>query len=166
MKIDLTGKCAIVTGGGTGIGRAISIGLAENGASVVVNYSRSKAEDTVAEITRMGGKACAAQADVTDEVQVISLVETAVTTFSGLDILVANAGGRTIDAPSADLTRDQWAEGIDLNCTSVFLRVKHAAPRLPDGSGRFRTHHPDIVNQRPVRGHSRNDYLCRRQGRA
>ena len=139
MNVALEGKSAIVTGGGTGIGRAISIGLARCGAAVVVNYSRSKveAEDTVSEITRAGGQACAARADVTKEDQVARLVETAVTTFGGLDILVANAGGRTVDAPSSTLTREQWTEGIDLNCTSVFNCVKHAAPRLPDGSGRI-----------------------------
>ncbi len=139
MKVDLEGKTAIVTGGGTGIGKAISVGLARNGAAVVVNYSKSKAEaeQTVSEIADAGGRAMAVQADVTVEDQVSGLVDRAISELGGLDILVANAGGRTIDAPSTELTRDQWSDGFDLNCTSAFLCVKQAAPRLADGSGRI-----------------------------
>jgi len=139
MNSDLQGKHALVTGGGTGIGRAIALGLGRAGATVVVNYSRSRgeAEATVADICKAGGQACAAQADVTDEAQVAGLLRAAVTAFGGLDILVANAGGRTVDAPTAELTAEQWRQGLDLNCTSVFFCVKHAIPHLPAKSGRI-----------------------------
>ena len=139
MNTDLRGVHALVTGGGTGIGKAISVGLARAGATVVVNYSRSRdeAEATVAEIEQAGGRACALQADVTDEKQVAALISKASDTFGGLDILVANAGGRTVDAPTTELTSEQWDDGLNLNCRSVFFCVKHAIPYLPDGTGRI-----------------------------
>lgn len=139
MSGHLQGKHALVTGGGTGIGKAISLGLARSGATVVVNYSRSRdeAEATVREIGHSGGTACAVQADVTIEQQVAALIQAAVDTFGGLDILVANAGGRTADAPTQELTGAQWDEGLNLNCKSVFLCVKHAIPHLPPKTGRI-----------------------------
>src|SRR5688500_8207559 len=76
MQLDLKGKVAVVTGGGRDIGRAISIGLAASGASVVVNYagSREAAEETVREAIRVGGRAVAVQADVTRLEDVARLV--------------------------------------------------------------------------------------------
>jgi 3-oxoacyl-[acyl-carrier protein] reductase len=139
IKVELEGRHALVTGGGTGIGRALALGLARSGATVVVNYSRSRAdaEQTVAEIERGGGRARAIAADVTDEQQVARLIGEAEQAFGGLDILVANAGGRTKDAPTCDLTSADWEAGVNLNCKSVFFCVKHAAPRLPDNAGRI-----------------------------
>jgi 3-oxoacyl-[acyl-carrier protein] reductase len=138
LKVDLSGRTAVVTGGGTGIGRAISMGLARCGASVAVNYRRSEeeAEETVAEIREAGGRATVVQADVTKEPQVEQLMKAAVETFGGLDILVANAGGPTGIYLTDVLTEAQWNEGLDLNCKSVFLCVKHAMPYLPDSCGR------------------------------
>jgi len=76
MQVDLSGMTAVVTGGGTGIGRAISKALARCGAVVVVNYSRSQhaAEETVSAITLAGGRALAVRADVTDESHVERLM--------------------------------------------------------------------------------------------
>ena len=139
MYVDLTGKTALVTGGGTGIGRAISTALARCDCNVVINYSRSKdaAEQTVAEIKSAGGNAIAFQADVTDEKQVESLVAKTVEQFDALDILVANAGSPTEVCPTTELTGADWDNGLGLNCKSVFYCVKHAAKRLPDDSGRI-----------------------------
>ncbi len=77
MNVDLNGRCALVTGGGTGIGRGLSLGLARNGAAVVVNYSKSRdeAEATVEEIRQNGGKAVPVRADVTQGQQVVELVQ-------------------------------------------------------------------------------------------
>jgi len=139
MSQELQGRHALVTGGGTGIGRAIALGLGRAGATVVVNYSRSRgeAEAAVEEIRKAGGQAGAVQADVTDEGQVAGLVRTAVAMFGGLDILVANAGGRTVDAPTTALTGEQWDEALNLNCKSVFFCVKQAIPHLPERRGRI-----------------------------
>ena len=139
MRVDLEGCVAVVTGGGTGIGRAISLGLGRCGAAVVVNYRRSQqeAEATVHEIENAGGAAVLIQADVTDEAQVARLMSTAVDAFDGLDILVANAGGPVHEAPTEDLTEAQWEEGLAANCKSVFFCVKHAAKHLSEERGRI-----------------------------
>ena len=139
MWADLRGRAAIVTGGGTGIGRAIALGLARCGAAVAVGYNRSKAEaqEVEREIRDSGGNAISVRADVTDEEQVARLTETACEKFGRLDILVANAGGPVGTGRTANLTEQQWDAGLDLNCKSVFLCVKHAMPRLSDGTGRI-----------------------------
>lgn len=139
MRVDLSGRVAVVTGGGTGIGRAISLALGRCGAAVVVNYSRSEneARQTAAEIEKAGGRAAAVKADVTDEGQVERLMTTAVKTFGGLDILMANAGGPVGMGLTGELTDAQWNEGLNLNCKSVFFCVKHAMPHLPDDRGRI-----------------------------
>ena len=139
MTLDLAGRVALVTGGGTGIGQAISLGLARAGARVVVNYSKSRdeAEATVSEIVKAGGIAEAVQADVTAEKDVMGLINRTIQYLGGLDILVANAGGRTRDAPTTELTEADWNLGLNLNCKSVFLCVKHAIPHLPDYTGRI-----------------------------
>ena len=138
MYVNLEGKTALVTGGGTGIGRAISVALARCGCNVVVNYSRSKteAENTVQEIEKTGGKAIAAQADVTDEKQVEALIAKICENFDGIDILVANAGGPTEVCSTTQLTSQDWDKGMGLNCKSVFYCVKHAMANFPKGFGR------------------------------
>jgi 3-oxoacyl-[acyl-carrier protein] reductase len=137
MQVDLEGRHALVTGGGTGIGRSISLALARCGATVIVNFSRSAeaAEETVAEIENRGGKAVAVRADVTDERQVKDLVQKAVRAFGGIDILVANAGGPTEVCPTHELSAEDWDRGLGLNCKSVFYCVKHVIPLLPDRHG-------------------------------
>ncbi len=139
MKVDLVGKHALVTGGGTGIGRAISLGLARCGATVVVNYSRSQedANQTVSDIRAGGGQAVSVKADVTDENQVESVVKRSVQEFGGLDILVANAGGLAEECSTVELSSQLWDAGLSLNCKAVFFCVKHAYPLLPDGFGRI-----------------------------
>ncbi len=139
MTVDLNGRTALVTGGGTGIGRAISVALARCGCAVAVNYSKSEsdAKETVAEITQSGSQAIALQADVTDEAQVEALVTQTCATFGRLDILVANAGGPTELLPTADLSHEQWDSGLTLNCKSVFYCVKHAVARFGDDFGRI-----------------------------
>lgn len=134
MYVDIKGRVALVTGGGTGIGRAISIGLVNCGCNVTINYSRSKtaAEETVACIKKNGGNAISIQADVTNEQQVKDLIKKTCEHFGGLDILIANAGGHTKYASTDVLTSEDWDHGLGLNCKSVFYCVKHASTKLPE----------------------------------
>ncbi len=139
MQVDLEGRHALVTGGGTGIGRSISLALARCGATVIVNYSRSAdaAGETVSQIEAMGGRAVAVRADVTDEGQVKELVAEAVRAYGGIDLLVANAGGPTEICPTHELSGEDWDRGLGLNCKSVFYCVKHVMTCLPDHQGRI-----------------------------
>ena len=92
--MQLAGKAAIVTGGGTGVGRATALELARQGCSVLVNYSRSRddAEKTAAELQALGVKALAHQADVADDDACRQMVAEAVKAFGRVDILINNAG--------------------------------------------------------------------------
>lgn len=117
----LTGKIALVTGSSRGIGRAIALGLAEEGAKVVVNYllNRDLAEGVVREINERGGMAIAIQGDVTRVKDVEELVERALKEFGKIDILINNVGPILYKALS-EITPDEWSKIIDGNLTSVF----------------------------------------------
>jgi len=118
----LKDKVAIVTGASRGIGRAIAIELATQGAIVVVNYASSStaAEAVVTEITTAGGQAIALQADVSKVEEVDALVNAVTEKFKRVDILVNNAG-ITRDTLLLRLKPEDWQAVIDLNLTGVFL---------------------------------------------
>ncbi len=137
--MDFAGKVAIVTGGGTGMGKAISAGLAAAGASVVVNYSRSadEAAATVAEIEAAGGTAMAHQADVADSEDVESLIEATVSSYGRLDIVVNNAG-TTAFVPFADLDgmdEETWDRIMAVNVKAPWLMAKAAAAAMRANDG-------------------------------
>lgn len=132
--MELKHKTALVTGGGTGIGRATSLALASKGAAVAVNYSRSRqeAEETVQLIQSLGGKAMAIQADVSKDQEVKDMVEIIVQRFGTLDLLVNNASiPRHI--PFSDLdaaTGEVWDELFDVNVKGMFFCARAAATRM------------------------------------
>jgi len=136
--MDLSNKVAIVTGGASGIGRAISLSLAKHGANVVINYNRSadKANALVAEIEAFGGKAVAVQADVSQYHDAEKLMQTALDTFGTLNILVNNAG-ITDDALILRMSEQQFDNVINTNLKGVWNMTKVAAKTLlKSGYGR------------------------------
>ncbi|APD47454.1 3-oxoacyl-[acyl-carrier-protein] reductase [Synechococcus sp. CS-602] len=126
--IPLQGQTALVTGASRGIGRAIALALAADGAEVVVNYanSASAAEAVVAEIEAAGGRAHALQADVSEEGQVDGLIQAVLERCGRLDVLVNNAG-ITRDGLLLRMKTADWKAVIDLNLTGVFLCTRAAS---------------------------------------
>ena len=124
----LDGKVALVTGASRGIGRAIAIELAKEGATVAINYAGNKtaAEEVKNIITEMGGKAMIIQADVSDENSAMNMVEEVIKEFGGIDILVNNAG-ITRDGLFIRMKEDDWNAVINTNLTGIFNCTKVAA---------------------------------------
>ncbi len=131
---ELSGKVAIVTGASNGIGRAIAERLAEDGAIVVVNYSKSseKAQQVVVGIQGKGGKALAVQTDMSQAAEARRLVIDTVKQFNRLDILVNNAG-KFMPKPLDDTTEEEFDSVIALNAKGPYFAMQEAAKVLKDG---------------------------------
>ncbi len=135
----LRDRVAIVTGASRGIGRAIALALAAEGAKVAVNYASSSAaaEEIVAEITSAGGSAIALQADVSKSEQVDALVDGTMAKWGRVDVLVNNAG-ITRDTLLLRMKPEEWQAVIDLNLTGVFLCTRAVSKiMLKQKSGRI-----------------------------
>ena len=135
--MELTGKTAIVTGGGRDIGRAISIKLASMGANVVVNYYNNpeEAEATLAIIKKKGGTAIAVQADLTKWDECFRLADEARKAFGDeIHILVNNAGGLVARKQLCEMDEKFWDLVMTLNLKSVFMMHKAVINHMPEGS--------------------------------
>jgi 3-oxoacyl-[acyl-carrier protein] reductase len=137
--MDLKGKVAIVTGGGTGMGKAISTLLATSGASVAVNYSKSEADAvaTAEEITKAGVEALPIKADVSVAADVAAMVEQTERQLGRVDILVNNAG-YTQFVPMKDLDgmpEEEWDRIMNVNVKGIWLCAKAAAPAMRRAGG-------------------------------
>jgi len=128
----LDGQVALVTGGGTGIGRACALRLAAEGATVAVNYSQSEsdAHATVAEVRARGGRALAVRADVAVDAEVRAMVRAVVDAFGRLDVLVNNAATTKFIAHDQldALTDDVWDRTMAVNLKGPWLCTRAAAP--------------------------------------
>src|SRR6266581_4935263 len=138
--MELAGRVAIVSGGGTGIGRATSLRLAKAGAkAVVVNFSRSgaDAEATAREVRDLGAEAMPYRADVADEPQVKAMVAATADRYGRIDVLVNNAGTtHFIPHPDLDsLTDAVWNEILSVNLKGTFFCCRAAAPELKKTGG-------------------------------
>ncbi len=130
VKFDLSGKVAIVTGGGRGIGRAIVIGLAGAGASVAVAGRTQKEIEAVAgEIHRLGGKALSVVTDLTVNEQLENLVQATLKEFGRIDILVNNAA-RSFLRSLLDLREDGWDKVFDTNVKAAWLLSRAVARKM------------------------------------
>jgi 3-oxoacyl-[acyl-carrier protein] reductase len=140
--VNLTGKVALVTGGGTGLGREISLQLARKGADVAVNYSRSEddAAQTVKDIQALGRRAIAVQADVSKSAEVDRMIKRVVDELGSLQVLINNAG-TTVFVPMNDLegiSEDDWDRVMAVNTKGCWLCSKAAAPHMKKaGEGRI-----------------------------
>ncbi len=151
----LDGKTAIITGAASGLGKASAVLLAGEGAKVML--ADLNLEVCVAvknEIEELGGIARCAQVDVTRAEQVESLVETALTSFGGLDVLCNNAGIEGDFADTADFCLESWHRAVDVNLNAVFYGLKYAIPAmLKHGGG-------SIINTASILGLAAMPQTC------
>ena len=131
---DLTNKVALITGSGKGIGKAIALRYAALGAAVVVNYAHDKpaADDTVAQLEKLGARALAVQADVAQAAELEHLFQTTLTTFGQLDIVVVNAGLELVGVPVTEFTEAQYDQLFATNTKGAFLTMQQAARHVAD----------------------------------
>jgi 3-oxoacyl-[acyl-carrier protein] reductase len=148
-------KVAVVTGGSRGIGRAICVELAREGASVVVNYrsNAAEAETVVAEIRGNGGKAEAFAADVASESDAKALAAHANRSFGSLDVLVCNAG-ITRDQLLGAMKAEEWDDVIRTNVRGVFLAIREALPQMMSQRSGSIICLSSIAAERGGRGHA------------
>lgn len=134
----LSGKVAIITGGGQGLGKAIALALAGAGADVAVLARSSEKVRTVAEeIEALGRRSLAVSCDVSDPDTVEAAVEHVYGTFGRIDILV-NGAGTTSRTPAVDMSRDDWTRVIDTNLTGTFWMSQAVARKMiPQKSGKI-----------------------------
>ena len=127
----LKDKKAIVTGAGQGIGRSIALKMAQEGADVVVNYSRTdaQAKDVVSVLQKLGARAIALQADVSDATQVNKMVSEVLNRFGRVDILVNNAG-IWFDKSWNDTTDEIWDKTVDVDLKGTFLCIRRCAQEM------------------------------------
>ena len=138
----LKGRKALITGGDSGIGRAVAIAFAREGADVVINYlpeEKEDAEATLLEIKSAGQKGIGVPADISDEQHAKNLVETTVKELGGLDILVNNAGKQVYVENLEDLTTEQFEQTFKTNVFAMFWITQAAVPHMPEGASIINT---------------------------
>lgn len=160
--IDLHGKVALVTGGAHRLGRAITLALGQAGANVVVHYNHSaeQAQVVLQDLAALGVQSEAIAGDLSRVAEVERVVDTAVTRWGRLDVLVNNAGiwGNT---PIGSVTEARWSELIDTNLRSAFFAAQRATPALRASSGAI-INIADVGALRPWRNHT--PYLISKGG--
>jgi 3-oxoacyl-[acyl-carrier protein] reductase len=131
--MKLKDKIALVTGSSRGVGRAVALGFAKQGANVVVNYTSNEnaANEVVETIQSMGSKAIAVKADVAQKPEAENLVKSAIDTFGRLDILVNNAGF-TRPSMMIKMTEDQWDQVVDIHLKGAFLCAQAAGLHMKE----------------------------------
>ncbi|MET9437234.1 SDR family oxidoreductase [Streptomyces sp. NPDC006551] len=132
---DFTGKVVLVTGGATGIGRAVSLAFARQGATVVIGDVDARSSETVNLIEKEGGRGLFVPTDVTVAQEVSRLVSTTVDTFGGLHIAFNNAGVFVPPAPLAQQTEEDFDKAIAVDLKGVFLSLKYEISHMAAAGG-------------------------------
>ncbi|HZW47989.1 MAG TPA: SDR family NAD(P)-dependent oxidoreductase [Microvirga sp.] len=134
--MELRGKVALVTGAGSGIGKAAALRFAREGAMVgVLSHTEDEIRKTAEEIERAGGKAIPLVADVADDGPMRKAVADLVEAFGRLDIVFANAGINGVWAPIDELQPEEWDRTINTNLRGTYLTLHHAVPHLKQAGG-------------------------------
>jgi len=151
----LEGKRAIITGGDSGIGRAVAIAFAREGADVLISYLDSMEDEdasVTAELVREAGqKAVLVKGDIQQEAHCQHIIDTAVKELGGIDILVNNAAFQMAREQLSDITAEEWDKTFRTNITAMFYMCKAAEPHLKPGSS--------IINTTSVNAYSPSDQL-------
>jgi len=143
----INGSTAIVTGGGSGIGREAALRFGDEGANVVVaDVDVDGAEETADRIRDAGGEATVVETDVSDPDEVEAMVDTAVETYGSLDFAFNNAGIEGESEPAGEHPLDNWEQVIDVNLKGVFLAMRNEIPAMLESGG------GSIVNTSSIAG--------------
>lgn len=134
--MQLSGKVAVITGAGSGIGQAAAFVLAQQGAIVAgIDRTPDEAQATVEKINQNGGKAISTIADVSQPDQVKAAIDKIANEFGRIDIVFANAGINGVWAPIDELSPEDWTKTININLNGTFYTVKYAVPYLKQQGG-------------------------------
>lgn len=132
----MTGKVAVITGGDSGIGRAVAIAYAREGADVVLSYlsEDEDAQDTAGYVERAGRRAIVIPGDVSKAAHCRAIVDRAVSEFGRIDVLVSNAAYQMTHKTLEEISDDEWEYTFATNVSAMFYLVKAALPHMPPGS--------------------------------
>jgi len=151
----LEGKRAVITGGDSGIGRAVAIAFAREGADVLISYldtmEDEDARETAEFVKKAGRKAVLVKGDIQDEAHCKNIIDTAVSELGGIDILVNNAAFQMAREQLSDISAEEWDRTFRTNITAMFYLCKAAEPHLKPGSS--------IINTTSVNAYSPSEQL-------
>jgi len=148
----LTGKRVVITGGDSGIGRAVAIAFAREGADLLIAYLNEDddARDTAALVEKEGRKAVLVPGDLTDRAHCRAVVDAAVQSLGGIDVLINNAAYQMTHETIEDITDEEWQHTFDTNITAMFRLVQAALPHLGEGASIINTSSVNYDMPRPT----------------